>query len=74
MTDTALIRQRERDSVVASRLSQSNYRSISEVVRFGGGLREGTVRNSLKRLVERGEVLRRWEGNERYGRYVYRIA
>jgi len=35
------------------------------------GLRVGTLRNSLKRLCEAGLVHRAWDGNERFGRYVY---
>lgn len=35
------------------------------------GFRLGTVRASLKRLMESGKVVRVYHGNGRYGRYVY---
>jgi hypothetical protein len=35
-----------------------------------GGNRN-TVRNSIKRLFERGVLDRQWDGNERFGRYLY---
>lgn len=47
-----------------------NWDSVSDLVQRTG-LRIGAVRNSLKRLVEDKLALRGWQGNERYGRYVY---
>ena len=38
------------------------------------GLRVGTVRNSLKRLLDAGMIQRWYDGNERFGRYVYSQA
>lgn len=37
------------------------------------GMRPGTVRASLKRLMEAGKVKRRWDGNPMYGRYLYHV-
>jgi DNA-binding Lrp family transcriptional regulator len=31
----------------------------------------GTVRNTLKRLLEQGAIDGIWDGNERYGRLLY---
>jgi DNA-binding Lrp family transcriptional regulator len=31
----------------------------------------GTVRNALKRLFDGGKVQRVWDGNQRFGRYLY---
>lgn len=43
--------------------------SITDLCRMG--MHIGTVRASLKRLVAAGEVKRRWDGNQRFGRYLY---
>jgi len=33
--------------------------------------RLGTVRGSLERLFKDGYVLRKWDGNQRFGKYLY---
>ncbi|HYA42386.1 MAG TPA: hypothetical protein VEF34_13855 [Syntrophobacteraceae bacterium] len=53
-----------------SHVDISDWNSISHLWQKTG-LRVGTLRNSLKRLCEAGKVHRAWDGNERYGRYVY---
>lgn len=35
------------------------------------GIRHGTARNAISRLLKAGLVERKWEGNERFGRYLY---
>ena len=47
-----------------------DWDSISKL-REKTGLRLGTLRASLRRLCEVGLVYRAWDGNERFGRYVY---
>jgi hypothetical protein len=53
-----------------SDLDISDWDSISYLWQKTG-LRVGTLRNSLWRLCESGLADRRWDGNERFGRYVY---
>jgi DNA-binding transcriptional ArsR family regulator len=48
----------------------SDWDSISRLCQKTG-LRVGTLRASLRRLCEAGLVHRAWDGNERFGRYVY---
>jgi hypothetical protein len=64
--------QREIDNVVFQSLHDDEYQPIIDLMRHG--FREGTVRASLKRLLEENRIIRKWDGNERYGRYVYRQA
>ena len=33
----------------------------------------GAVRNALKRLLAANEITREWDGNQRYGRYIYKL-
>ena len=35
------------------------------------GWRVGTIRSALARLLQEQQVTREWDGNIRYGRYVY---
>ena len=35
------------------------------------GGRIGAYRNSLRRLLEQKAVQRKWDGNQRFGRYLY---
>ena len=56
------------DQLVLADLS-SEGQSITDLCRMG--MRIGTVRAALKRLVATGEVKRRWNGNQRFGRYLY---
>lgn len=59
------------DQVVLSSLPNEKSRAVGIVDFYPLGARIGTVRAALKRLVSSGEVERAWDGNERYGRYVY---
>jgi DNA-binding Lrp family transcriptional regulator len=34
-------------------------------------LKLGTIRNALKRLLDEGAIERIWDGNERFGRFLY---
>lgn len=43
--------------------------TIMDLCRYGA--RVGTIRNALTRLLKAQLVKRSWDGNERYGRYVY---
>jgi hypothetical protein len=63
---------REIDNAVFESLHGDENQPIIDLMRRG--LREGTVRASLKRLLAEKRIVRKWDGNERYGRYVYRIA
>ncbi len=47
-------------------------RAIVDLVRHGE--RPGTVKNSLARLLKAQLIKRSWDGNGRYGRYVYVLA
>jgi hypothetical protein len=71
MNEAALERMGERDDAIFDRVGEdrSSAVSIEEIVRCG--LRVGTVRSSLKRLMEQGLVERVWRGNQRFGRYLY---
>ncbi len=60
------------DESVFSRLPEDDYASINELCGFG--FRRGTVSSSLRRLVEEGSVIRKWDGNQRYGRFLYKVA
>jgi len=48
-------------------------RAIADLIRRGsyGYRRPGTVRSALVRLLKAQLVKRRWDGNQRFGRYVY---
>ena len=72
MTPEALeYRQQQRDDAVYYLLND-DWQSVDEIVLSGHGVSLGTVRASLKRLLEDGLIERKWDGNERYGRYLYR--
>ena len=58
------------DAEVLHRLSTEEWESIDSLQRCTG-FRTGTLRNSLRRLCEDGLAKRKWDGNERFGRYVY---
>jgi hypothetical protein len=60
------------DQAVLNSLSAESAVSITDLQRRG--FRLGTSRNSLKRLLTQGQVCRRWDGNPRYGRFLYRLA
>ncbi len=47
-------------------------RAIVDLVGQGGS--PGTIRNAPARLLKAQLVKRQWDGNERYGRYVYVLA
>ena len=59
-----------RDRCVLSFFSDEWTGIVDLITRHGG--RYGTFRASANRLVEAGELERVWDGNERFGRYVYR--
>jgi hypothetical protein len=65
------IRRDERDEFVVNVLN-NQWQRIADIVQ--AGLRFGTVRASLKRLEKAGRIEKRWDGNQRYGRFVYKIA
>lgn len=48
------------------------FEGVSVADLAGRGIRVGTVRAALKRLTESNIIERSWEGNERYGRWLYR--
>jgi len=58
------------DAEVLRRLSPDEWESIDSLQRWTG-FRTGTLRNSLRRLCEEGFAERKWDGNERFGRYTY---
>jgi predicted transcriptional regulator len=60
------------DDEVLRRLSSEEWESIDDLQRWTG-FRTGTLRNSLRRLCEEGLAERRWDGNARFGRYVYSV-
>jgi predicted transcriptional regulator len=35
------------------------------------GVRHGSARNAVSRLLKAGLIERKWAGNERFGRYLY---
>ena len=61
-------RLNEIDSAVLGSLSEEPTAILDLALR---GFRFGTLRNSLKRLLDAGAVTRRWDGNARFGRYLY---
>jgi predicted transcriptional regulator len=71
VTNTYLVKRDARDSAVLNTMLRSEWISIADLCR--NGFRVGTVRASLQRLLATGRLERQWEGNERYGRYVYRV-
>jgi predicted transcriptional regulator len=62
----------EADRIVLEYLSEDEGTGIVDMIRCG--LKQGTIRASLKRLVESGSAKRKWDGNERFGRYLYFAA
>lgn len=62
------------DDLVCNQKLTYEWQSIMDMVSDGGGWKVGTLRNSLYRLRELGLVERKWEGNQRFGRYLYRLA
>lgn len=63
----------EIDGLVFQHLPMDGWVAIRDLVE-DGFLRLGTVRGALKRLLAEGSVTRRWDGNGRFGRYLYRAA
>jgi len=72
MTDRAINRRPERDKYVMGLLDYKNWRAIADIT--GNGLRIGSARLSLQPLMDAKQVTRQWDGNERYGRFVYQRA
>jgi hypothetical protein len=62
----------EADRIVLEYLSEEEGTAIVDMIRCG--LKQGTIRASLKRLVESSSAKRMWDGNERFGRYLYFAA
>ena len=44
--------------------------SVLEIARWG--LKPSAVKNALRQLLAKGFVARSWDGNQRFGRYLYR--
>jgi predicted transcriptional regulator len=63
-------RQRDKDNAVLGIVLPNDWRSVNDVTQWGG--RVGSIRASMRRLLTDGLIERRWDGNERYGRYLYR--
>lgn len=61
----------QKDDLLLRRLPPDDWAAIVDLAR--SGLRVGTIRGSLKRLLDAGTIERRWDGNERFGRYIYRV-
>jgi hypothetical protein len=53
--------------------SSEEYMPIVDMLRIGG-FKHGTVRGALSRLLAAHRVDRKWNGNQRFGRYVYRAV
>jgi predicted transcriptional regulator len=68
----AIATQQWKDEQVRQQLNECRV-SINDLT-TQTGLRRGTVMASLKRLVEGGQVHRAWDGNARFGRYLYFAA
>jgi hypothetical protein len=64
----------EIDRVILSQLPQNECEAVGIVDLCRTGARVGTVRAALKRLLDSEIVSRRWDGTERYGRYLYWAA
>jgi predicted transcriptional regulator len=62
----------EADRIVLEYLSEDEGTAIVDMIRCGR--KQGTIRASLKRLAESGSAKRKWDGNERFGRYLYFAA
>jgi hypothetical protein len=62
------------DGVILNQLPDKKCDAVGimDLCQFGG--RIGTIRASLKRLIESGSAKRQWDGNQRYGRFVYWAA
>jgi hypothetical protein len=53
----------------------SDFPGVSVVDIIRQGFRTGTVRNAIARLQAAGLIKAKWDGNARYGRYLYtRVA
>src|SRR5258708_2278084 len=61
----------EIDGEVLDALIGYDYVSIMRLSERG--FRVGTLRGSLQRLLADGYVERRWSGNQRFGKFEYRI-
>jgi predicted transcriptional regulator len=52
--------------------SKDVWLSINDITsKWWLSAKRGTVQNSFKRLCDCHMVIREWDGNERYGRYIY---
>jgi predicted transcriptional regulator len=52
-------------------LNYMNEKPVALVDFERWGIRHGTARNAVGRLLKAGLVERKWEGNQRFGRYLY---
>jgi hypothetical protein len=59
------------DQVDEAVLSCIGSEPVSIVDLCSNGGRIGAYRNSLRRLLEQEAVQRKWDGNQRFGRYLY---
>ena len=64
----------EKDQLVFDEISNCGEAGAGVAFLVNAGIRPGTVRSSLKRLLTEGSVTRQWDGNGRFGRYLYRAA
>jgi hypothetical protein len=65
------MRTEEIDYCVSGLIPRNKADGVAIIDLARRGWRIGTIRNSLKRLREQGHVNRVWDGNGRYGRYLY---
>jgi hypothetical protein len=61
----------QKDTAVLNLLQCDSWTAIIDL---RSRLRIGTIRGALRRLLAAGKAERRWDGNERFGRFLYRAA
>ena len=64
--------QDEINNIIFQRYVTDEWQAIKDMCASGG--RYNTIRGALGYLLEQGLVDRRWAGNARFGRYLYRVA
>jgi hypothetical protein len=69
-----MMRTDEIDRAVLCQVPNEKEDGIGIVDFVAAGFRPGTVRAALSRLLADGTVQRKWDGNERFGRYLYWAA
>ena len=73
-TERAELRRIDRDRMVLNQMQTKKSDAIAIADLARSGWRIGTIRASLKRLMAEGAVERIWDGNQRFGRYLYYYA